>query len=124
MQTWKEWKVKDAEITKGTRELGYKRRDAKKLLTFWGDWWWREEADEDKEEEEEEEEEEKEEEEEMEEEVEELGLPKSITSAGEESSSKPSPPNVERNVPTTAHTNVPTNSVLLGTLFQLPIPVN
>ena len=31
--------------------------------------------------------------------------------------------NVERNVPTTAHTNVPTNSVLLGTLFLLPIPV-
>ena len=31
--------------------------------------------------------------------------------------------NVERNVHNTAHTNVPTNSVLLGTLFLLPIPV-
>ena len=31
--------------------------------------------------------------------------------------------NVERNVPTTAHTNVPTNSVLLGTLFLLVFPV-
>ena len=76
--------MKDAELFKRTRELGYNRRDAKKLLAFWGDWWWRQEADEDEEEEEEEEEE-------MEEE-EELGLPKSITSAGEESSSKTSPP--------------------------------
>jgi hypothetical protein len=82
MQTCKEWKVKDAELFKRTKELGYNRRDAKKLLAFWGDWWWREEADEGKDEEEEEEEEE-----EMEEEIEELGLPKSITSAGEESSS-------------------------------------
>jgi hypothetical protein len=32
--------------------------------------------------------------------------------------------NVERNVPNTAHTNVPTNSVLLGTLFLLPFPVD
>jgi len=31
--------------------------------------------------------------------------------------------NLERNVPTTAHKNVPTNSVLLGTLFQLAFPV-
>ena len=41
--------------------------------------------------EDEKEEEEEEEEEEMEEEMEELGLPKSITSSGEESSLKPSP---------------------------------
>jgi hypothetical protein len=32
--------------------------------------------------------------------------------------------NLERNDPTTAHTNVPTNSVLLGTLFLLPFPVS
>ena len=32
--------------------------------------------------------------------------------------------NLERNVPTTAHKNVPTNSRLLGTLFQLAFPVN
>jgi len=31
--------------------------------------------------------------------------------------------NLERNVPTTAHKNVPTNSRLLGTLFQLAFPV-
>ena len=31
--------------------------------------------------------------------------------------------NLERNVPTTEHKNVPTNSVLLGTLFQLAFPV-
>ena len=31
--------------------------------------------------------------------------------------------NLERNVPNTAHTNVPTNSVLLGTLFLLVFPV-
>ena len=31
--------------------------------------------------------------------------------------------NLERNVPNTAHTNVPTNSVLLGTLFLLAFPV-
>jgi hypothetical protein len=31
--------------------------------------------------------------------------------------------NLERNVPNTAHKNVPTNSVLLGTLFQLAFPV-
>ncbi len=31
--------------------------------------------------------------------------------------------NLERNVPTTAHKNVPTNSVLLGTLFQLAFSV-
>jgi hypothetical protein len=31
--------------------------------------------------------------------------------------------NLERNVPNTAHTNVPTNSVLLGTLFLLALPV-
>ena len=31
--------------------------------------------------------------------------------------------NVERNVPNTAQTNVPTNSVLLGTLFLLVFPV-
>jgi hypothetical protein len=30
--------------------------------------------------------------------------------------------NVERNVPNTAHKNVPTNSVLLGTLFLLLTP--
>jgi hypothetical protein len=32
--------------------------------------------------------------------------------------------NLERNVPNTAHTNVPTNSVLLGTLFLLVFPVS
>ena len=32
--------------------------------------------------------------------------------------------NLERNVPNTAHTNVPTNSVLVGTLFLLVFPVN
>ena len=32
--------------------------------------------------------------------------------------------NLERNVPTTAHKNVPTNSRLLGTLFQLAFPVH
>jgi hypothetical protein len=32
--------------------------------------------------------------------------------------------NVERIVPITAHTNVPTNSVLLGTLFLLVFPVS
>jgi hypothetical protein len=32
--------------------------------------------------------------------------------------------NLERNVPNTAQTNVPTNSVLLGTLFLLVFPVN
>jgi hypothetical protein len=90
MQTCKEWKAKDAELFKRTKELGYNRRDAKKLLAFWGDWWWREEADEDEDEDEEKEKEEEEDgEDEMEEEIEELGLPKSITSAGEESSSKP-----------------------------------
>ena len=31
--------------------------------------------------------------------------------------------NVERNVPNTAHKNVPTNSLLLGTLFLLVFPV-
>ena len=31
--------------------------------------------------------------------------------------------NLERNVPTTAHKNVPTISLLLGTLFQLAFPV-
>jgi hypothetical protein len=31
--------------------------------------------------------------------------------------------NLERNVPNTAHKNVPTNSVLLGTLFQLAFSV-
>ena len=31
--------------------------------------------------------------------------------------------NLERNAPNTAHTNVPTNSVLLGTLFLLVFPV-
>jgi hypothetical protein len=31
--------------------------------------------------------------------------------------------NLERKVPNTAHKNVPTNSVLLGTLFQLAFPV-
>jgi hypothetical protein len=92
LQTCKEWKVKDAELFKRTKELGYNRRDAKRLLAFWGDWWWRKEAVEDEDKEEEEEEEEEDGEEEMEEEIEELGLPKSITSAGEESSSKPSPP--------------------------------
>ena len=56
LQTCKKWKVQDAELFKRTKELGYNRRDAKKLLDFWGDWWWREETDEDEEEEEEEEE--------------------------------------------------------------------
>ena len=32
--------------------------------------------------------------------------------------------NVECNVPNTAHTNVPTNSVLFGTLFLLVFPVS
>ena len=32
--------------------------------------------------------------------------------------------NLERNVPNTAHTIVPTNSVLLGTLFQLAFSVD
>jgi len=32
--------------------------------------------------------------------------------------------NLERNVPTTAHKNVPTNSVLLGTLFLLVFPMS
>ena len=62
LQTYKEWKVKDAELFKRTKELGYNRKDAKKLLAFWGDWWWREEADEDEDEEQEEEEEDGEEE--------------------------------------------------------------
>ena len=31
--------------------------------------------------------------------------------------------NVERNVPNTAHKNVPINSLLLGTLFLLAFPV-
>jgi hypothetical protein len=31
--------------------------------------------------------------------------------------------NLERNVPNTAHTNVPTNSVLLGILYLLVFPV-
>ena len=31
--------------------------------------------------------------------------------------------NLERNVPNTAHQNVPTNSLLLGTLFLLVFPV-
>jgi hypothetical protein len=31
--------------------------------------------------------------------------------------------NVENNIPNTAHTNVPTISVLLGTLFLLAFPV-
>jgi hypothetical protein len=31
--------------------------------------------------------------------------------------------NLERKVPNTAHKNVPTNSVLLGTLFQLAFSV-
>jgi hypothetical protein len=32
--------------------------------------------------------------------------------------------NLERNVPNTAHTNVASNSVLLGTLFLLVFPVS
>ncbi len=91
LQTCKEWKVKDTELFKRIKELGYNRRDAKKLLAFWGDWWWRDEADEDEDEEQEEEEEDREEE--MEEDKQSpQRLPKTIPSAGEESSSKPSPP--------------------------------
>ncbi len=73
LQTCKNWKVKDAELFKRTKELGYNRRDAKNLLAFWEDWCWRKEADEDEDEDEEEKEEEEEEEdgeEEMEEEIE------------------------------------------------------
>ena len=92
MRTCNEWKVKDAELFRRTKELGYNRRDAKKLLAFWGDWWWREEAEEDEDEDEDGEEDG---EEEMKEEIEELGLPKSITSVGKEESSKLSPPTDE-----------------------------
>ena len=38
MQQCKEWQVKSAELYKRTKELGYKRRDAKKILDSWGEW--------------------------------------------------------------------------------------
>ena len=88
LQQCKEWQVRKGELFKRTKELGYKKHYAKQLLKYWGEWW-RNDSEEDEEEDEEKDEEV---EEEMEEEIEKLGLPISITSAGKESSSKPSPP--------------------------------